>query len=80
MDIIYLNKFKDKAEVREVDTTNGKNYGGYRGKVYTLGNLELFDTLMHYRFERPKPNVKYLYGTIRVTKSEFITKIIKLVE
>ena len=80
MDIIYLNQFKNKANVREVDTTNGNGYGGYKGKVYKLGNMELFDTFMYFRFERPKPNIKYLHGTTRITKQEFLSRVTKLVK
>ena len=68
-----LNKFKLKAEARETDTTNKLGYNGYKGKIYKLGNMEFFDTYNYFRFGNPMAAPKFLNGTTRLQKSEFLT-------
>lgn len=74
-----IEQFKAKADVRQVDTTNSRGYGGYRGQVYSYKNLELFDVVICMRFETPRPNVKYLFGTTRIAREEFMSKLTKIV-
>lgn len=70
-----LAVFKEKASKRGVDTCNKLGYDGYKGIVYKLGNLEFFDTINYHRFADPTRNPKYLNGTTRISKSEFVEKL-----
>lgn len=76
-EVEVMELFKTRSEKRTINTCNKNGYEGYRGTVYKLGNLELFDTYSYFRFANPVANVKYLIGTTRVTKKEFITKLRK---
>tara|TARA_R100000656_G_scaffold124946_1_gene104525 strand:+ start:444 stop:701 length:258 start_codon:yes stop_codon:yes gene_type:complete len=77
-DTELLEMFKKKSTKREVDTTNAQGYNGYKGTVYKLGNLEFFDTYSYFRFTNPSANIKYLNGTIKLTKKQFIDKLTKI--
>lgn len=75
-----LELFKSKAEVRTVDTRNKEGYSGYKGYIFSLKNLKLFQITNFYRFGPPKAELKYLLGSTRTSREDFIAKLDKLLK
>ena len=70
-----LSEFKSKAEVTEVNTTNGWGFGGYAGKEFKYKNYSMRKAKYFYRHTRPTPYNCFCYKGKEVTKKEFETKL-----
>jgi hypothetical protein len=74
-----FKEFKQRANVRTVNTCNGWGFGGFSGKVYELGDMAFYDTKQYYRHSSPTSNISYHIATKKVSKEEFLTTLETLV-
>lgn len=71
-----LAEFKKKAEVVDVNTTNGWGFNGYYGKIYTLGKYKYRQAKWKGRHTKPSNyDAYFIEGKFQVTKDEFLETI-----
>lgn len=75
-----MDEFKALADVREVDTRDDKGTKGYRGTEYRLGKLVYMSLLVYNRFTEPYPEERFVFGSRRVTKKDFLERFENQVE
>lgn len=78
--VYTIESFREVATRREVDTRNKYGFGGYTGSEYRLGKLVFQTVMVHTRWGEPEHQVRYVYGSRRVSKAKFLEVFKKMYE